>query len=114
MLRRASLPRHAGGQLGPGRPDGARNEQVIDGRGWRSNAIVERREIPGYYLRITQYADELLDSLEKLDGWPPQVRAMQENWIGRSTGVNFGFPYEIDGEKKLLRVFTTAPTRSAA
>jgi leucyl-tRNA synthetase len=83
------------------------NEQVIDGRGWRSNAIVERREIPGYYLRITRYADELLDSLGRLDGWPPQVRAMQENWIGRSTGVNFGFPYEIDGERKLLRVFTT-------
>jgi len=83
------------------------NEQVIDGRGWRSNAVVERREIPGYYLRITQYADELLQSLETLDGWPPQVRAMQENWIGRSTGVNFGFPYGIDGERKLLRVFTT-------
>ena len=83
------------------------NEQVIDGRGWRSGAIVERREIPGYYLRITQYAEELLASLEKLDGWPPQVRAMQENWIGKSTGVNFGFPYEIDGEKRLLRVFTT-------
>jgi leucyl-tRNA synthetase len=83
------------------------NEQVIDGRGWRSGAIVERREIPGYYLGITRYAEELLASLEKLDGWPPQVRAMQENWIGRSVGVNFGFPYEIDGEKKLLRVFTT-------
>jgi leucyl-tRNA synthetase len=83
------------------------NEQVVDGRGWRSHAVVERREIPGYYLRITQYADELLDSLKQLDGWPPQVRAMQENWIGRSSGVNFGFPYEIDGEKKLLRVFTT-------
>jgi leucyl-tRNA synthetase len=83
------------------------NEQVIDGRGWRSGAVVERREIPGYYLRITSYADELLASLEKLDGWPPQVRAMQENWIGRSVGVNFGFPYEIDGEKKWLRVFTT-------
>jgi leucyl-tRNA synthetase len=83
------------------------NEQVIDGRGWRSNAIVERREIPGYYLRITRYADELLESLSQLDGWPPQVRTMQENWIGRSVGVNFGFPYEIDGEKKLLRVFTT-------
>jgi leucyl-tRNA synthetase len=83
------------------------NEQVIDGRGWRSGAVVERREIPGYYLRITQYADELLESLAKLDGWPPQVRAMQENWIGRSTGVNFGFPYELDGERKLLRVFTT-------
>jgi len=83
------------------------NEQVIDGRGWRSGAVVERREIPGYYLGITRYADELLASLAGLDGWPPQVRAMQENWIGRSVGVNFGFPYEIDGEKKLLRVFTT-------
>ena len=82
------------------------NEQVVDGRGWRSNAIVEKREIPGYYLGITQYADELLADLEKLD-WPPQVKAMQENWIGRSVGVNFGFPYEVDGEKKLLRVFTT-------
>jgi leucyl-tRNA synthetase len=83
------------------------NEQVIDGRGWRSGALVERREIPGYYLRITQYADELLDSLGKLDGWPPQVRTMQENWIGRSTGVNFGFPYTLDGKEGLLRVFTT-------
>jgi leucyl-tRNA synthetase len=84
------------------------NEQVIDGRGWRSNAIVEKREIPGYYLAITRYADELLDCVQnKLDGWPPQVRAMQENWIGKSAGVNFGFPYEIDGERKLLRVFTT-------
>ncbi len=84
------------------------NEQVIDGRGWRSNAIVEKREIPGYYLAITKYADELLDCVQNdLEGWPHQVRTMQENWIGRSTGVNFGFPYEIDGEKKLLRVFTT-------
>jgi len=83
------------------------NEQVIDGRGWRSGAPVEKREIPGYYLAITRYADELLDALAKLDGWPPQVRLMQENWIGRSVGVNFGFPYEIDGESRLLRVFTT-------
>ncbi len=82
------------------------NEQVVDGRGWRSNAIVEKREIPGYYLGITQYAEELLADLEGLD-WPPQVKAMQENWIGKSVGVNFGFPYELDGEKKLLRVFTT-------
>jgi len=82
------------------------NEQVIDGRGWRSGAVVERREIPGYYLKITAYADELLAALEKLD-WPPQVKAMQENWIGKSVGVNFGFPYAIDGEEKLLRVFTT-------
>jgi len=83
------------------------NEQVIDGRGWRSGAPVERREIPGYYLGITQYADELLDRLATMDGWPPQVRAMQENWIGRSTGVNFGFPYALDGADGLLRVYTT-------
>jgi leucyl-tRNA synthetase len=90
------------------------NEQVIDGRGWRSGAIVEKREIPGYYLAITQYADELLEyTQEKLTGWPHQVRTMQENWIGRSYGVNFGFPYEISGKvtdlpaKGLLRVFTT-------
>ena len=82
------------------------NEQVIDGRGWRSDAIVEKREIPGYYLAITKYADELLEDLEQLD-WPPHVRAMQEAWIGKSVGVNFGFPYALDGEQKLLRVFTT-------
>jgi leucyl-tRNA synthetase len=83
------------------------NEQVIDGRGWRSGAVVEKREIPGYYLAITRYADELLQSLATMDSWPPQVRLMQENWIGRSVGVNFGFPYRIDGESRLLRVFTT-------
>ncbi len=83
------------------------NEQVIDGRGWRSGAVVEKREIPGYYLAITHYADELLDAIGRLDGWPPQVRLMQENWIGRSVGVNFGFPYELDGTHGLLRVFTT-------
>jgi leucyl-tRNA synthetase len=82
------------------------NEQVVDGRGWRSGAIIEKREIPGYYLGITQYAEELLTDLEQLE-WPPQVKAMQENWIGKSIGVNFGFPYELDGEKNLLRVFTT-------
>ena len=82
------------------------NEQVIDGRGWRSEAIVEKREIPGYYLAITKYADEVLADLEHLD-WPPHVRAMQEAWIGKSVGVNFGFLYSIDGEQKLLRVFTT-------
>ncbi|MDR5758076.1 leucine--tRNA ligase [Caballeronia sp. LZ035] len=82
------------------------NEQVIDGRGWRSGALVEKREIPMYYLRITDYADQLLDDLEGL-GWPERVKVMQQNWIGKSFGVNFGFPYEIDGEAKLLRVFTT-------
>ncbi len=83
------------------------NEQVIEGRGWRSGALVEKREIPGYYLAITRYADELLEGLSALEGWPHQVRAMQENWIGRSTGVNFGFPYHLDGQDALLRVYTT-------
>jgi leucyl-tRNA synthetase len=82
------------------------NEQVVDGRGWRSNAIVEKREIPGYYLAITQYAEQLLEDLETVE-WPSQVVAMQENWIGKSVGVNFGFRYTLDGESKLLRVFTT-------
>ncbi len=84
------------------------NEQVIDGHGWRSGAPVEKREIPGYYLNITQYADELLDStLHKLPGWSERLRLIQENWIGKSYGVNFGFPYTIDGEQKQLRVYTT-------
>jgi leucyl-tRNA synthetase len=82
------------------------NEQVIDGRGWRSGALVEKREIPMYYMRITEYADELLGDLDEL-GWPERVKVMQQNWIGKSFGVNFGFPYELDGERKLLRVFTT-------
>ena len=72
------------------------NEQVIDGRGWRSGAPVEKREIPGYYLRITDYAEELLDhTLTKLPGWPERVRVMQENWIGKSEGVRFAFLHDI-------------------
>jgi leucyl-tRNA synthetase len=72
------------------------NEQVIDGRGWRTGAVVEKREIPGYYLKITDYAGELLDQVEHhLDGWPDRVRTMQSNWIGRSIGVRFAFPHEI-------------------
>src|SRR5690606_15932337 len=76
------------------------NEQVIDGRGWRTGAPVERREIPGYYLRITDYAEELLEQVENdLEGWPERVRIMQANWIGRSTGVRFAFEHEIrDGD----------------
>ncbi|WP_028357913.1 leucine--tRNA ligase [Brackiella oedipodis] len=75
------------------------NEQVIDGRGWRSGALVEKREIPGYYLRITDYAEELLDYVKnKLTGWPDRVRAMQENWLGRSEGVRFAFTHEIRNE----------------
>ena len=71
------------------------NEQVIDGRGWRSGAVVEKREIPMYYLRITDYAEELLESLDGL-GWPERVKTMQRNWIGRSVGVTVAFPYDLD------------------
>jgi len=83
------------------------NEQVIDGRGWRTGAIVEKREIPGYYLGITQYNEELLADLDKLTGWPERVKLMQANWIGKSYGVRFAFPYELDGKQELLWVFTT-------
>ena len=83
------------------------NEQVIEGRGWRTGALVEKREIPGYYLGITQYADELLSALDTLPGWPERVKLMQANWIGKSTGVRFAFPYELDGEAGKLWVFTT-------
>jgi len=71
------------------------NEQVIDGRGWRTGAIVEKREIPGYYLGITQLAEELLGDLDKLPGWPERVKTMQANWIGRSEGVRFAFTHDI-------------------
>jgi leucyl-tRNA synthetase len=75
------------------------NEQVIDGKGWRTGAPVEKREIPGYYLKITDYADELLDHAHnQLPGWPERVKLMQENWIGKSEGVRFAFPHDIRGE----------------
>ncbi|HVY22732.1 MAG TPA: leucine--tRNA ligase, partial [Steroidobacteraceae bacterium] len=89
------------------------NEQVVDGRGWRTGALVEKREIPMYYLRITQYADDLLQALDTLPGWPDRVRAMQANWIGKSVGVRFAFTHDIkDSSGKLigdgkLYVFTT-------
>jgi leucyl-tRNA synthetase len=73
------------------------NEQVIDGRGWRTGALIEKREIPMYYMAITQYADELLGALDALPGWPERVRTMQANWIGKSFGVRFAFPYELPG-----------------
>jgi leucyl-tRNA synthetase len=88
------------------------NEQVIDGRGWRTGALVEKREIPMWYMRITQYADELLDSLDGL-GWPEQVKQMQRNWIGRSEGVEFTLPYAPETARRMndgksgLKVFTT-------
>jgi len=83
------------------------NEQVIDGRGWRTGALVEKREIPMYYLKITAYADDLLGSLAGLQGWPERVRTMQANWIGKSRGVRVGFPYELDGGPQTLWAFTT-------
>jgi leucyl-tRNA synthetase len=83
------------------------NEQVIDGRGWRTGAVIEKREIPMYYLAITRYAEDLLSALENMHGWPERVRTMQANWIGKSEGVTIAFPYELAGEQKLLRVFTT-------
>ena len=95
------------------------NEQVIDGKGWRTGAVVEKREIPGYYLKITDYAQELLDHVQignpkaTLDGWPERVRLMQEHWIGKSEGVRFAFPHDIRGDDGALiqdgrmYVFTT-------
>jgi leucyl-tRNA synthetase len=83
------------------------NEQVIDGRGWRTGALVEKREIPMYYLKITAYAEDLLGALSAMQGWPERVRAMQANWLGKSQGVRIGFPYEIGGKKAVLQAFTT-------
>jgi leucyl-tRNA synthetase len=83
------------------------NEQVIEGRGWRTGALVEKREIPMYFFRITHYADELLESLDGMDGWPEQVKLMQKNWIGKSVGVRIGFEYSLENQKKVLWVFTT-------
>jgi len=81
------------------------NEQVIDGKGWRTGAVIEKREIPMYYLAITDYAEDLLAGLDDLDGWPERVRAMQANWIGKSVGMEIEFAY--DGGA--LKVFTTRP-----
>jgi leucyl-tRNA synthetase len=82
------------------------NEQVIDGKGWRTGAIIEKREIPMYYLKITAYAEDLLDELNRMPDWPERVRVMQANWIGRSEGVRLGFPHDV-GEGGVLWVFTT-------
>ena len=87
------------------------NEQVVDGRGWRSGALVEKREIPMYYFAITKYADELLNDLDKLDGWPEQVKTMQRNWIGKSFGSDVSFAYDVDsiGHAGEMKVYTTRP-----
>ncbi len=83
------------------------NEQVIDGRGWRSGALVEKRDIPQYFMKITAYAEELLNDLDKLEGWPEQVKTMQRNWIGKSYGCEVEFP--IVGQQGNLKVYTTRP-----
>jgi leucyl-tRNA synthetase len=83
------------------------NEQVIDGRGWRTGALVEKREIPMYYLRITDYAQDLLDALDRLPGWPERVRLMQANWIGRSEGLEIEF--EVEDTAEPLAIYTTRP-----
>lgn len=83
------------------------NEQVINGRGWRSDALVERKEIPQWFLKITSYADELLSDLDNLHGWPEQVKTMQRNWIGRSIGINISF--KVADHTELLQVYTTRP-----
>ena len=87
------------------------NEQVIDGCGWRSGAPVEKRDIPMYFFRITQYADELLQGLDTLPGWPEQVKTMQANWIGKSHGCEIFFPYDMEsaGSGGMLKVYTTRP-----
>ena len=82
------------------------NEQVIDGRGWRSDAVIERREIPQWFMKITDYAEELLSCLDQLDGWPESVKMMQRNWIGRSEGIDITF--KVD-EKLTLSAYTTRP-----
>ena len=83
------------------------NEQVIDGKGWRSGAEVERKEIPQYFMKITEYADELLEGLDALDEWPDQVKTMQKNWIGKSSGCEITF--DLNGSEEVIKVFTTRP-----
>ncbi|MDD2832688.1 MAG: leucine--tRNA ligase [Methylotenera sp.] len=92
------------------------NEQVIDGRGWRSGALIEKRDIPQYFMKITAYAEELLNDLDKLEGWPEQVKTMQRNWIGKSYGCEVEFPIQGLGagglglgENLTLKVYTTRP-----
>ena len=83
------------------------NEQVIDGKGWRSGAVVEKKEIPQWFLRVSNYSEELLSELEKMEGWPDAVKTMQKNWIGKSEGVEAEF--RVDGGKSVLKIFTTRP-----
>ena len=83
------------------------NEQVIDGRGWRSNAIVERKKLSQWFFNITKFSEDLLTDLEKLEGWPDKVKLMQKNWIGKSLGCEIDF--EISNKKEKIKIFTTRP-----
>ena len=83
------------------------NEQVVDGRGWRSGAVVEKKEIPQWFLRVSDYSEELLSELDGMEGWPEAVKTMQRNWIGKSRGVEADF--RVDGGEEVLRIFTTRP-----
>lgn len=83
------------------------NEQVVDGRGWRSGAAVEKKEIPQWFLRVSDYSEELLSELDGMEGWPEAVKTMQRNWIGKSRGVEADFL--VDGGEEVLRIFTTRP-----
>ncbi|MBW8190712.1 leucine--tRNA ligase [Neiella marina] len=83
------------------------NEQVVDGRGWRSGALVEQKEIPQWFIKITDYAEELLNDIDQLDGWPDTVKTMQRNWIGRSEGVEMAFA--VEGQDEPLHIYTTRP-----
>ena len=83
------------------------NEQVIDGKGWRTGAEIQKKEIPMYFMKITEFADDLINDINKLTNWPDKVKAMQLNWIGKSKGATVSFPYDILGNKGTLNVFTT-------
>ena len=83
------------------------NEQVINGKGWRSNAIVERKKLSQWFFNISKFSDNLLDDLEKLPGWPEKVKLMQKNWIGKSFGCEINF--EVSKSKEKIKVFTTRP-----
>ena len=83
------------------------NEQVINGKGWRSNAVVERKKLSQWFFNITKFSNELLNDLENLNGWPEKVKLMQKNWIGKSYGCEIDF--EIENSKKKINIFTTRP-----
>ena len=83
------------------------NEQVIDGKGWRSGAVVEKKKLSQWFLKISKYSDELLEGLDKLDNWPNKVKTMQSNWIGKSVGAEIDF--KISDNRSKIKIFTTRP-----